>query len=62
MDVLESAKAVAALVEAEAIAAKIPVTVCVMDIHGNVILKHRMAGAPAFSIEIAERKAYSEHK
>jgi uncharacterized protein GlcG (DUF336 family) len=59
MDVLESAKAVAALVEAEAIAAKIPVTVCVMDIHGNVILKHRMAGAPAFSIEIAERKAYT---
>ena len=29
------------------------------DIHGNVILKHRMSGAPAFSIELSERKAYT---
>jgi uncharacterized protein GlcG (DUF336 family) len=59
MDVLESAKAAAALVEAEATAAEVPVTVCVIDIHGNVVLKHRMTQAPAFSIEIAERKAYT---
>ena len=30
-----------------------------IDIHGNVILKHRMSGAPAFSIELSERKAYT---
>jgi uncharacterized protein GlcG (DUF336 family) len=59
MDFLESAKKLADLVEAEALASKVPVTVCVMDIHGNVILKHRMTEAPAFSIEIAERKAYT---
>jgi uncharacterized protein GlcG (DUF336 family) len=59
MDFLESAKKLADLVEAEASASKVPVTVCVMDIHGNVILKHRMTEAPAFSIEIAERKAYT---
>jgi uncharacterized protein GlcG (DUF336 family) len=27
--------------------------------HGNVILTHRMSGAPAFAIEISERKAYT---
>jgi uncharacterized protein GlcG (DUF336 family) len=37
----------------------VPVAVCVIDIHGNVVLKHRMSGAPAFSIEISERKAYT---
>jgi uncharacterized protein GlcG (DUF336 family) len=30
-----------------------------MDIHGNVVLKHRMNNAPAFSMEIAERKAFT---
>ena len=36
-----------------------PVAVCVIDIHGNVVLNHRMSGAPAFSIELSERKAYT---
>jgi uncharacterized protein GlcG (DUF336 family) len=36
-----------------------PVAVCVIDIHGNIVLKHRMGGAAAFSIELAERKAYT---
>ena len=36
-----------------------PVAVCVIDNHGNVVLKHRMNGAPAFSIELSERKAYT---
>jgi uncharacterized protein GlcG (DUF336 family) len=31
----------------------------VIDIHGNVVLKHRMSGAPVFSIELSERKAYT---
>ena len=59
MDLLTFAKNVAARVEAKAAAIKIPVTVCVTDIHGNVILKHRMNGAPAFSIGLSERKAYT---
>jgi uncharacterized protein GlcG (DUF336 family) len=59
MDLLGNGKDLAALVEVEALASAVPVTVCVMDIHGNVIVKHRMNGAPAFSIEIAERKAYT---
>ena len=36
-----------------------PVAVCLIDIHGNVVLKHRMSGAPAFSIDLSERKAYT---
>ena len=36
-----------------------PVAVCVIDIHGNIILKHHMSGAPTFSIDISERKAYT---
>ena len=59
MDLLAFAKNVADRVEAQSAGAKVPVAVCVMDIHGNVILKHRMSGAPAFSLEISERKAYT---
>ena len=59
MDLLSLAKTLADRVEAEATEAKIPVAVCVTDTHGNVVLQHRMSGAPGFSIEIAERKAYT---
>lgn len=59
MDLLATAKALAERVEAEATETKIPVSVCVIDIHGNLVLQHRMNGAPAFSMEISERKAYT---
>jgi len=59
MDLLAIAKNVADRVEAESLKAKVPVAVCVIDIHGNVVLKHRMSGAPAFSLELSERKAYT---
>ena len=59
MDLLAFAKTVAGRVEAEATEVKIPVAVCVIDTHGNVVLTHRMGGAPAFSLELAERKAYT---
>ena len=59
MDLLAFAKNIADRVEAQSARAKVPVAVCVMDIHGNVVLKHRMSGAPAFSIDISERKAYT---
>src|SRR5258706_10116609 len=59
MDLLAFAKMVADRVEEEAAEVKVPVAVCVIDIHGNVVLTHRMGGAPAFSLEIAERKAYT---
>ena len=59
MDLLSFAKNIADRVESQSVRAKVPVAVCVMDIHGNIILKHRMSGAPVFSIEIAERKAYT---
>ncbi len=36
-----------------------PVAVTVIDVHGKVILTHRMTGAPAFSLDLAERKAYT---
>src|SRR4051812_42945157 len=59
MDLLATAKSVADRVEAAATQAKVPVTVSVIDIHGNIVLQHRMNGAPAFSMEISERKAYT---
>jgi uncharacterized protein GlcG (DUF336 family) len=59
MDLLTLAKKVADRVEAEATAAKVPVAVCVIDIHGNLVLQHRMTGAPLFSLELSERKAYT---
>ena len=57
MDLLSFAKNIANRVEAEASRTKVPVSICVIDTHGNIILKHRMNGAPAFSIELSERKA-----
>jgi uncharacterized protein GlcG (DUF336 family) len=59
MDLLAFAKNIADRIEPRASRAKAPVAVCVIDIHGNVVLEHRMSGAPAFSIEISERKAYA---
>jgi uncharacterized protein GlcG (DUF336 family) len=59
MDLLALAKNLAGRVETEAAKADVPVSVCVIDIHGNIVLIHRMNGAPAFSMEISERKAYT---
>ena len=59
MDLLSFAKDVAGRVETVASRAGTPVAVSVIDIHGNTVLKHRMSGAPAFSIELCERKAYT---
>jgi uncharacterized protein GlcG (DUF336 family) len=59
MDLLTTAKALAERVEAVATKAKVPVAVCVIDVHGNLVLQHRMNGAPLFALEISERKAYT---
>ena len=59
MDLLPLAKMVADRVETQAAEASVPVAVCVIDVHGNLVLQHRMKGAPVFSLEISERKAYT---
>jgi uncharacterized protein GlcG (DUF336 family) len=59
MDLLTTAKNIADRVEAESLKQELPVAVTVIDVHGNVVLTHRMTGAPAFSLELAERKAYT---
>ncbi|MCA0046310.1 heme-binding protein [Mesorhizobium sp. B283B1A] len=59
MDLLTKAKSVAERVEAEATKADVPVAVCIIDVHGNLVLQHRMNGAPLFALEISERKAYT---
>jgi uncharacterized protein GlcG (DUF336 family) len=59
MDLLAFAKTVSDRVEAQSKLAKVPVAVTVIDVHGNMVLQHRMNGAPTFAIEISERKAYT---
>jgi uncharacterized protein GlcG (DUF336 family) len=59
MDLLALSKDLAARVEAKATEVKVPVSVCVIDVHGNMVLLHRMNGAPAFSMVICEGKAYT---
>ncbi|MDR6635115.1 uncharacterized protein GlcG (DUF336 family) [Phyllobacterium sp. 1468] len=59
MDLLSLAKSIAGLVEAESVVANVPVSVTVIDIHGNIVLQHRMNGALAFSMLLSERKAYT---
>src|ERR1700726_3485883 len=58
-ELLTIAKGIADRVEAESAKQNVPVAVTVIDIHGNLVLTHRMSGAPAFSLEISERKAYT---
>jgi Haem-degrading len=58
MNLLETAKRLAELAEEEARRMNVPITISVVDIHGNIVLKHRMAGALLISIEMSERKAY----
>src|SRR5689334_6568923 len=59
MDLLAIAKHAAERVEAASAASQVPVAVCVVDVHGNVVLHHRLNGAPLFSLELSERKAYT---
>src|SRR3954466_8066737 len=59
MDMLTIAKNIADRVEAESSKQDVPVAVTVIDIHGNVVLTHRMTAAPTYSLELAERKAYT---
>jgi uncharacterized protein GlcG (DUF336 family) len=59
MDLLATAKALAERTEIEATNAKVPVAVCVIDVHGNLVLQQRMNGAPLFSLELSKRKAYT---
>ncbi len=59
MDLLATAKALAERAESEATKAKVPVAVCVIDIHGNLVLQQRMNGAPLFSLVLSKRKAYT---
>ena len=58
MDLLTTAKDIADRVEAGSLKQHVLVAVTVIAIHGNVVLSHRMSGAPAFPLDLAERKAY----
>jgi uncharacterized protein GlcG (DUF336 family) len=59
MDLLVAAKEIAERAEAKAAQTKVPIAVTVIDVHGNIVLQHRMPGAPLFSLELSERKAYT---
>src|SRR3954452_21566964 len=59
MDLLTTAKNIADRVETESFKQNVPVAVTIIDNNGNVVLTHRMTGAPACSLELAERKAYT---
>jgi uncharacterized protein GlcG (DUF336 family) len=59
MDLLILAKDIAERVEAESVQQNVPIAVTIIDAHGNVVLIHRMPGAPAFSLDLSERKAYT---
>ena len=59
MDLLTTAKEFADRVETESVKQNVPVAVTVIDINGNVVLTHRMTGAPTFSLDLSERKAYT---
>jgi uncharacterized protein GlcG (DUF336 family)/catechol 2,3-dioxygenase-like lactoylglutathione lyase family enzyme len=59
MDLLAYAKNISDRIEAQSAKAGVPVAVSIIDIHGNIILKHRMNGAPVFAADLSERKAYT---
>ncbi len=55
----DTAKQLAQLVEDRALETHVPISISVVDVHGNLVLKHRMNGAPLISLEMSERKAYT---
>ncbi len=55
----DTAKQLAQHVEDRALEMHVPISISVVDIHGNLVLKHRMNGAPLISLEMSERKAYT---
>ena len=58
-NLFETAKRLAQLVEDQSLEMQVPITISVVDTHGNLVLKHRMSGAPLISVEMSERKAYT---
>jgi uncharacterized protein GlcG (DUF336 family) len=44
-------------VGAEAANARVSVAIAMVDVHGNLVLQHRMNGAPLYAIRISKRKA-----
>jgi uncharacterized protein GlcG (DUF336 family)/catechol 2,3-dioxygenase-like lactoylglutathione lyase family enzyme len=59
MDLLAYAKNISDRIESQSARVGVPVAVSIIDIHGNIILKHRMNGAPVFAADLSERKAYT---
>jgi uncharacterized protein GlcG (DUF336 family)/catechol 2,3-dioxygenase-like lactoylglutathione lyase family enzyme len=59
MDLLAYVKNIAARIEVQSTRAGVPVAVSIIDVHGNIILKHRMNGAPVFAADLSEGKAYT---
>src|SRR6478735_6441279 len=59
MDLLAYAKSIAERIETQSAQAGVPVAISIIDIHGNIILKHRMNGARVFAADLSERKAYT---
>src|SRR4249919_749680 len=59
MDLLACAKNISDRIESQSALLGVPVAVSIIDIHGNIILKHRMNGAPVFAADLSERKAYT---
>lgn len=58
-DILLLAKQLATRAGEEADKLGVRLTISVVDIHGNIVLKERMTGSPFHSIELSERKAYT---
>jgi uncharacterized protein GlcG (DUF336 family) len=59
MDAYQELKRFCGVCEEIAAERGFPICVTVVDAHGNVVLLHRMPGAPVLSLEMAERKAYT---
>jgi uncharacterized protein GlcG (DUF336 family) len=58
-DLLNTARRLSRLIEERAVAMNVPVTITVVDVHGNLVLKERMPGAALISLEMSEMKAYT---
>src|SRR5437899_7519200 len=59
MGLFESAREVAERVRAHSREIGVPVTVCVVDSSGHLVLEERMDGAGVLSLGMAERKAFT---
>jgi uncharacterized protein GlcG (DUF336 family) len=59
MNTFQQLKFLSDVLEEVATERSIPICITIVDVHGSIVLLHRMPGSPILALEMSERKAYT---